>query len=330
VPIGSYDLIIVAAGFKKYQAKSVKLEVGQKARADVALQVGAISTGVTVEGSSVASVETQSSDLSGTFTGKEISQLELNGRNFTQLATLVPGVSNQSGQDDAGVGLGGNVSFSMNGGRTEYNNWELDSGDNMDNGSNTTLNVYPSLDGGRRKGDGGLTEEIREIQSDAPPGEDKAAGIWALRRGTREEAGQEETRQLRLSRYDADLRTQSQGEVRRARTNDEEAVSQGPDGNRRMVPGKPPRTGGRATENPQRQAPGPLPVLRTTDELPQTPGVLSGGLSYLAEVAQSTHSWKRDDVGEVYSHPTATPAVATTDLSFLDWCREPRLRNPLR
>jgi len=146
VPGGSYDLIIVAAGFKKYQAKSVKLEVGQKARADVALQVGAANTTVEVEGSSVASVETQSSDLSGTVTGKEISQLELNGRNFTQLATLVPGVSNQSGQDDAGVGVGGNVSFSMNGGRTEYNNWELDSGDNMDNGSNTTLNVYPSLD----------------------------------------------------------------------------------------------------------------------------------------------------------------------------------------
>ncbi len=55
-------------------------------------------------------------------------------------------MSNQSGQDDAGVGVGGNVSFSINGGRTEYNNWELDSGDNMDNGSNTTLNVYPSLD----------------------------------------------------------------------------------------------------------------------------------------------------------------------------------------
>src|SRR4029077_12288218 len=146
VPSGSYDLVIVAAGFTKYQAKSVKLEVGQKARADVALQVGAANTTVEVEGSSVASVETQSSDLSGTVTGKEITQLELNGRNFTQLATLVPGVSNQSGQDDAGVGVGGNVAFSMNGGRTEYNNWELDSGDNMDNGSNTTLNVYPSLE----------------------------------------------------------------------------------------------------------------------------------------------------------------------------------------
>src|SRR5713101_7936722 len=143
---GSYDLVIVAPGFKKYQAKGVKLQVGQKARVDVALQVGGANTEVTVEGSSVAQVETQSSDLSGTVSGKEITQLELNGRNFTQLATLVPGVSNQSGQDDASVWVGGNVSFSMNGGRTEYNNWELDSGDNMDNGSNTTLNVYPSLE----------------------------------------------------------------------------------------------------------------------------------------------------------------------------------------
>jgi len=34
-----------------------------------------------------------------------------------------------------------NVAYSVNGGRTEYNNWELDGGDNMDNGSNSTLNV---------------------------------------------------------------------------------------------------------------------------------------------------------------------------------------------
>ena len=38
------------------------------------------------------------------------------------------------------------MSYSINGGRTEYNNWELDGGDNMDNGSNSTLNVYPSLE----------------------------------------------------------------------------------------------------------------------------------------------------------------------------------------
>jgi hypothetical protein len=146
LPPGSYDVTATAQGFKKYEAKGVILRVGQKARNDVNMQVGATNTEVTVEGTTVAQVETQSSDLTGTVTGKEITQLQLNGRNFTQLVTLVPGVSNQSGQDDAGVGVGGNVSFSMNGGRTEYNNWELDSGDNMDNGSNTTLNVYPSLD----------------------------------------------------------------------------------------------------------------------------------------------------------------------------------------
>ena len=36
--------------------------------------------------------------------------------------------------------------MSVNGGRTEYNNWEFDGGDNMDNGSNGTLNVYPNVD----------------------------------------------------------------------------------------------------------------------------------------------------------------------------------------
>ncbi len=48
--------------------------------------------------------------------------------------------------DEPQVGINGSVSFSMNGGRIEYNNWELDGGDNMDNGSNSTLNVYPSVD----------------------------------------------------------------------------------------------------------------------------------------------------------------------------------------
>src|SRR3982751_741658 len=143
---GVYDIIVTANGFKKYQAKAVKLDVAEKARVDVTLQVGAATTEVVVEGSNVAQVETQSSELAGTVTGKEITQLELNGRNFTSLVTLVPGVSNQTGQDEPSVGINGSVAFSMNGGRVEYNNWELDGGDNMDNGSNGTLNVYPSLD----------------------------------------------------------------------------------------------------------------------------------------------------------------------------------------
>src|SRR5271166_5375115 len=143
---GNYDLTVTAPGFKTFEARGIVLRVAQKARADANLTVGGTSSEVTVEGGTIGQVETQSSELSGVITGKQISQLQLNGRNFTQLATLTPGVSNQSGQDEGTVGINGNVSFSFNGGRTEYNNWELDGGDNMDNGSNSSLNVYPSID----------------------------------------------------------------------------------------------------------------------------------------------------------------------------------------
>ncbi len=146
LPVGGYNLTVAAQGFKKYEAKGIVLNVGEKARTDVKLEVGAAQETVNVEGTNVAQVETQSSDLAGIVTGKEITQLQLNGRNFTQLVTLTPGVSNQTGQDEGTVGIYGNVSFSVNGGRVEYNNWELDGGDNMDNGSNDTLNVYPSVD----------------------------------------------------------------------------------------------------------------------------------------------------------------------------------------
>lgn len=145
LPIGSYDLVVTAEGFKKYEAKGVVLRVAEKARVNVALQIGAATTEVIVQGSEVAQVETQSSDLGNTVSGKEISQLELNGRDFTQLVALSPGVTDQSGADEGEPGAS-TVAFSINGGRTEYNNFEVDGGDVLDNGSNQTLNVYPSID----------------------------------------------------------------------------------------------------------------------------------------------------------------------------------------
>ncbi len=146
LPAGAYTLTVTAGGFKRYEARDIILRIAQKARADATLSVGDVATTVEVAGANVAQVETESSELAGTVTGKQISQLVLNGRNFTQLVTLVPGVSNQTGQDEGTVGISGSVSMSINGGRTEYNNWELDGGDNMDNGSNGTLNVYPNVD----------------------------------------------------------------------------------------------------------------------------------------------------------------------------------------
>jgi hypothetical protein len=144
LPGGSYDVVVTAKGFQKYSAKEVVLDVARKIHLDIQLMVGAITEEVVVTGESVAQVETQSSEMSSTITGKQIDQLVLNGRNFTQLVNLAPGVVNQTGQDEGTVGVYGNVAYSMNGGRTEYNNWELDGGDNMDNGSNATLNVYPN------------------------------------------------------------------------------------------------------------------------------------------------------------------------------------------
>jgi hypothetical protein len=144
LPGGSYNIVVTAKGFQKYTAKGVVLDVAQKIRVDIQLSVGAVTEEVVVTGESVAQVETQSSAMSTTITGSQVNQLELNGRNFTQLVTLSPGVVNQTGSDEGKVGVYGNVAFSMNGGRTEYNNWELDGGDNMDNGSNSTLNVYPN------------------------------------------------------------------------------------------------------------------------------------------------------------------------------------------
>jgi hypothetical protein len=146
LPAGTFDVAVTAKGFQKFTARGVVLAIAQKARVDVTLTVGKVTEEVVVTGENVAQVDTQSSEIGSTVTGKQISQLELNGRNFTQLVNLSAGVVNQTGQDEGTVGVNGSIAYSINGGRTEYNNWEIDGGDNMDNGSNATLNVYPNLE----------------------------------------------------------------------------------------------------------------------------------------------------------------------------------------
>lgn len=143
---GTYNVTVMAAGFQMYQAKQVVLRVGEKIRVDATLFVGKVTSEIVVEGNAAGAVETQSSEMSGTITGEQITQLELNGRDFTQLITLVPGVSNQTGQDPGIIGPQGSVSYAVNGGRTEFNNWEIDGGEVLDTGSNSNLNIYPNVD----------------------------------------------------------------------------------------------------------------------------------------------------------------------------------------
>jgi len=145
LPGGNYDITVTAQGFKTFKAKAVALRVAQKARVDATLTVGQLATEVIVQGEQLNQVETQSSELAGTVTGKQMTQLELNGRNYTQLVSLTPGTTNQSGTDEPGTGAA-TVAYSVNGGRTEYNNWEVDGANNLDDGSNTTMITYPSID----------------------------------------------------------------------------------------------------------------------------------------------------------------------------------------
>ena len=146
---GVYTVSVSLQGFKDFQAKGVNVAAGQVTKLDVTLEPASVSEKVTVEGNAVTQVEQQTAQISGTVTSKELTSLMLNGRNFTQLIALTPGVSNQSGQDEALVGVKGSVKYSVNGGRVEYNSYEIDGGDILNasiNGSSTTLIVYPSID----------------------------------------------------------------------------------------------------------------------------------------------------------------------------------------
>jgi len=72
---------------------------------DAPLEPASAKEEVNVESAGVGTVETQSAEVSGTITQKEVVAIGLNGRNFTQLIALAPGVSNQTGQDEAKVGV---------------------------------------------------------------------------------------------------------------------------------------------------------------------------------------------------------------------------------
>jgi hypothetical protein len=145
VPIGDYFMTAEAAGFQKLVRSGIALAVGQTLRVDLQLAVGQVTQEVTVTGN-ITRVETETAAVSDVVTGRQISDLELNGRNFVALALMVPGAAPVQGWDSSAIGVTGALGISFNGGRMVYNNWEVDGGNNTDEGSAVTLNTYPSLD----------------------------------------------------------------------------------------------------------------------------------------------------------------------------------------
>lgn len=145
---GNYQFLAHAEGFSDYETY-VNLGMGQALEFDIQLSLPSAKTEVNVTGNVVTQVETQSSEVTGTITGQEVPAIGLNGRNFSQLTTLVAGVSNQTGQDEARVGVAGSVSYSINGGRTEYNSFQVDGSETLNVGMHkdkTSLIVTPSID----------------------------------------------------------------------------------------------------------------------------------------------------------------------------------------
>ena len=145
----TYKLSAMAPNFSAKDVEDITLTAGLELTVDLALQPAGEKTEVNVESTNVGKVETETSTVSGTITSTEVVSLQLNGRNFSQLIALAPGVSNQTGQDEGKVGVLGSVKYSVNGGRVEYNSFEIDGSDVLNtglNGASSTLMVYPSLD----------------------------------------------------------------------------------------------------------------------------------------------------------------------------------------
>ena len=153
LPPGNYEVIIEAAGFSRRSSEVLPLAVGQALIFNAQISVDQVSEEVSVTGSAPpTTVETDTASISTELSSKEVTGYGLNGRNFSQLLTLAPGVSNQTGQDEAKVGVAGSAKFSVNGGRVEYNTFEVDGSDvlntsiNASRGQGEPLIVYPSID----------------------------------------------------------------------------------------------------------------------------------------------------------------------------------------
>jgi len=147
LPFGVYSVSTAPQGFKRTINTGVELHVNENLVVNLTVEVGQVSETVTVTGEA-AQVETRSGEVSSLVGEKQVTELPLNGRNYAQLALLVPGVSPAGPGSFAtkGTGLDSHVDVSINGNGSNQNLWTVDGVNNMDVGSNATLLVFPSID----------------------------------------------------------------------------------------------------------------------------------------------------------------------------------------
>jgi hypothetical protein len=172
---GTYTAEVKDAGFKT-EVQSFILDVSQVQALNFKLGVGAESATVEVTDAAPL-VQNESSDTSPVIKDRELTDLPLNGRNFTQLALLTPGVTRgQYGNTASGVNSNvetlryndtGGASLSANGLRPQANNFLLDGLDNNEAMVNT-INFFPPVE---------AMSEFRVTNSLAPAEFGRAGGV---------------------------------------------------------------------------------------------------------------------------------------------------------
>jgi outer membrane receptor protein involved in Fe transport len=128
---GSYEIQVTATGFSSTLVSEVVLTVGERREINVTLKIGQASDKVTVEGSQISDIQLASSAVGNVVDSRTVVDLPLNGRDWTSLAQLEPGVAQVRTQkslainnDRANRGLG--VDITIGGNRPQQNNYRLD------------------------------------------------------------------------------------------------------------------------------------------------------------------------------------------------------------
>jgi len=145
---GSYLLKAAKEGFQTVTQPAITLEVNQTTTFDFTLPVGATTQTVTVE-AAAAALETSTAEIGSVVTVKMVNDLPLNGRNFTQLLELTPGVSPISTAQNSGGWGGqplGSYTFPSVNGQSNRSNLFLMDGVSNQGEFESTYNIAPQID----------------------------------------------------------------------------------------------------------------------------------------------------------------------------------------
>jgi hypothetical protein len=130
LPVGTYTVTVTQSGFQTAVTSNVAVDVAAERRVDVTFRTGQVSEKVEVSGEALPQVETTNDTLGGILTQDTVKDLPINGRDYTKLIYLNPGVAGSPDQITDSPGSFGE--FSMNGARGRANNFLLDGTDMND------------------------------------------------------------------------------------------------------------------------------------------------------------------------------------------------------